>query len=298
MKIMNIEKEKKYIRNYDTLVLSGGGTKGFCTLGALQYIQDNKIVDLTSIKRFISASAGSFLSFCIAIGYTPIEIMVSFCTNNVLESLKINRIENIIENGIYNYSVLYDYCKKMTLEKINYIPTLIQLKNMEKELIVSTYNFTDQKQEYISYINYPDMSCLDAIRMSGNLPFIFNEFKYNNKEYIDGGISDNFPLCRVEKNDKAFAIYSCEKDIVNKDYSMENDKSISNISKILDKIYKILTIPIAENIKKKIKIYEKDINILTIDVDDFKLYRFSLTQSEKLDLFSIGYNKAKDHFLK
>jgi NTE family protein len=281
---------------YDTIILSGGGTKGFCTLGALQYMQDNKLI--VDLDCFVGSSIGSIISYFLAIGYTPIELMVSLCTNDVFESLKINRIDEILTSGVYNYDQLRNHCERMTLDKINYIPTLKDIKDkFNKEIIISTYNFTDKKQEYISYKNYPDISSLDAIRMSSNLPFIFKPFFYNEKEYIDGGIVDNLPLSCVDSSQKSFGIYLRDKD--GKDVNEpEENSTMNNMRNILDRIYNILLIPISENIKNKLNAYRNEIDILTIDVENVKMYTFNLSHSQKLELFSLGYNKAKEHFNK
>ncbi len=190
------------MNNYNTLVMSGGGTKGFCTLGALQYMQDNNIITSASIKNYVGTSIGSIISYFVAIGYTPIEIVVYLCSNNVFESL-LNNFSSLFEmSGIYKYSLITKHCENMTLAKIDYIPTLKQLyDNFGKKLYVCTYNLTQHKREYISYVNYPDMSCLDAIRLSSNIPFVFDECIYNGNEYIDGGVIDNFPTSLLQSID-------------------------------------------------------------------------------------------------
>jgi predicted acylesterase/phospholipase RssA len=58
---------------YNTLILSGGGTKGFCTLGALQYMQDNQLID-EKAELFIGTSIGAIICYFMAIGYTPIRV--------------------------------------------------------------------------------------------------------------------------------------------------------------------------------------------------------------------------------
>ena len=59
--------------NYDTLVLSGGSSKGLVILGALQYGYDNYL--LNEIETYIGTSAGAITCFLLAIGYSPLEII-------------------------------------------------------------------------------------------------------------------------------------------------------------------------------------------------------------------------------
>jgi predicted acylesterase/phospholipase RssA len=275
--------------SYDSIILSGGSIKGFCTLGALQYMQDNKIIDDT-LTTFAGTSIGTIISFLLIIGYTPIEIVVYLCSNNVLETFKPNHITEIFTGeGFYNYSFIYEHCEKLTLAKIDYIPTLKQLKDkFNKHMIICTYNLTQKKKEYIDYTNYPDLSCLDATRMSSNLPFLFNDFIYNGDEYVDGGLIENLPLSLMEsklKDTKMIAINLQDECMNNQD----DDK----ISKTINKIFTIISIPIIGDttIRKK---YEK--SIINIKVENLKVYTFKLSHSRKLELFSQGYNTAKKFF--
>ena len=282
---------------YDSLILSGGGSKGICTLGALQYLYDNAILNKNDITCYIGTSIGSIICYLLIIGYTPIEIVVYLCSNHVFESF-INKTNNfsisLLTGGLYDYSTITKHCERMTLLKIDYIPTLKELKDeFDKELIVCSYNLTDHKREYINYINYPELSCLDALRMSSNIPFFFNEFIYDGKEYIDGGIVDNFPigllLNNEFKNRKTLGI-----NLDNKvDKVIDNDESSNyyKIIKLLNKLYNIVTIPLKENKK-----YNVDIDIIKIDVENLKIYNFSLSHSRKLELFSNGYNYARHYF--
>lgn len=278
---------------YEIIVLSGGGIKGLSTLGALQYLFDKKMLNHNNIKYYIGTSIGSIISLLILIGYMPIEIVVYLCTNNILENFKVNQISDIIEgNGLYNFENVKDVCEKMILNKLNYIPTLKNLKELfDRELTICTYNLSKHKREYINYINYPDLSCLDAIRMSSNIPFIFNDFIYNSHEYIDGGIIDNFPLSVLNNskfyNKKAIGIY------------LHYSKITMNIKdnyiiKQIDKFYNVIMASSREN--KEIP-SNLEIDIIKIyGLDDIQIHTFNITNTKKLELFSLGYNYAKHYY--
>lgn len=282
--------------NYNAILMSGGGTKGFSTLGALQYMQDNNIINNGDISYYIGTSVGSIISYFLAIGYTPIEIVVYLCSNNVLENIVSNLAGLLNLSGVYNYSFISKHCEKMTLEKIDYIPTLKQLyDNFGKKLYVCSYNLTKHKREYISYLNYPNMSCLDAIRMSSNIPFIFDDCIYNGDEYIDGGVIDNFPtnllkniIENEDKDIKPLGIYLDDKK--NDSPELNNDSKYSKILKLVNKMYNIMMIPCKENRECLV-----DIDIIKIEVD-IQFFNFSISHNKKLELFSYGYNYAKHYF--
>ena len=76
-----MENEKICVYDFDTLVIAGGSSKGIVTLGALQYLYDNNIGK--NINTYIGTSSGSIICFLLIIGYTPIEIIVYICTNQL-----------------------------------------------------------------------------------------------------------------------------------------------------------------------------------------------------------------------
>jgi predicted acylesterase/phospholipase RssA len=302
---------------YETIILSGGGTKGLCSLGALQYLQDSKRIECSSVTRLIGTSIGAIICYFLAIGYSPIELVVYLCSHGVLESLTINHFEQIVSGeGIYDYKILRDVYEKMTLEKMDIVPTLNDVyTRFGKELVICTYNFTDRKTEHLSYRTHPELSCMDALRMSSNLPFIFSSFVYGDKEYIDGGVIENFSFSmlssltslsslppsvdvtdvkleeKVEKK-KVVGIY-LDNQIVNS----SNDKEYNRLSPVLDKIYAMLMIPTSEYEKQMIQtINHSFIDFITVSVQNVKIYTFKLPHTDKLELFSLGYNRAKEYY--
>lgn len=276
--------------SYKGLILAGGGVKGFCLLGAIQRLYDKNKIDQNNLTHFSGSSIGGIISFFLAIGYSPTELMVYMCTKGVFESLKINALYNILaETTLYEYSVIDNMFEKMTIEKIGYVPTLNELYEKHgKTLVVSTYNLTKLEIEYISYKNYPDLNCLKALRMTSNLPFIFGEFFNNEYEYIDGGIVDNLPLSTIDVEIPKIGIGF--------EYSEEElDLNIGWGNKILNKIYKILMVPVSEREKEKIKnlCESHKIEYYKINPGKIMFYKFSITNQEKMDLFSIGYNSIQ-----
>ena len=303
------------------MILSGGGTKGLCSLGVLQYLQDSKRIDCSSVKRLVGTSIGAIICYFLAIGYSPIELVVYLCSHGVLESLTINNFEQIVSGeGIYDYQILRNVYEKMTLEKIDAIPTLNEVyTRFGKELVICTYNFTDRKTERLSYRTHPDLSCMDALRMSSNLPFIFSSFVYGDKEYIDGGVIENFSFSMLssltidvggkggkggkdDKDDKDDKDEKTEKNIVgiyldNQVVNSSNDKEYNRLSPVLDKIYAMLMIPTSEYEKQMIQtINHLHVDFITVSVQNIKIYTFKLPHTDKLELFSLGYNRAKEYY--
>lgn len=271
--------------DFDTIVLSGGSSKGIMILGALQYAYDNFLMN--KINKYIGTSVGSIICFLLLIGYTPIEIMVYLCTHEILEKLQhFNIVAMINGNGALSYSSIYEQLEKMTIDKIGYLPTFKDIKEKyEKELICVTYNLTDNKTEYLSYENNPNLPCLIGIKMSSNLPLIFEKFKYNNNFYIDGGISDDFAIDIGDKmGNKILGIV----------ITIDNNSFSSEGETILEYIYKLIFIPIAQSMESKINNVSNNCKIIKLSYNKLKFFNFNVNSKEKLDIFSIGYESMKE----
>ena len=263
------------MKDFDTLIISGGSTKGILTLGALQYLYNT--INIEKIHNYIGTSAGSIICFLLIIGYKPDEIITYICTKQLLENMG-------------------------SIDKIGYLPTLQNLKDKyNKNLVCSTYNLTTDNIEYLSVYTYPEMPCLIALRMSSNLPFLFEKFKYNNNFYIDGGIHDNFPIDINEELTKKLEINKVIGLLISKEiYNIKDNTEQSSLT-LLEYIYRIMFIPIDQTIEYKIKnvLTNKNIEykIIRLFYDKLKFFHFKLSTKEKLDIFSLGYTQAKEQFI-
>lgn len=276
---------------YDTLVLSGGSIKGFCLLGAVQASLDSGQLKPTT---FVGTSAGSMVGYLLAIGYTPIEIVVALASNHWLEKLQhFNLVAMINGNGSTSFTGLHEGLEKLTINKIGKFITLGKLKEeFGKTLICVTYNMTTCRTEYLGPDNYPDLPCLTAIRMSSNIPLVFDRFKYLDNYYIDGGISDNFPILKgQELGSKVLGLY-----LEFPERSMQDNPEDGMMAYFM----RLLQVPIFQ--ATQYKITQVDLGkctIIPIKTGDLKNpIDFDAKSKVRLDMFSIGYNSVKDFFNK
>lgn len=272
--------------DYDTLVLSGGSSKGIVTLGAIQYCYDTFI--LNKIKTYIGTSSGAIICYLLLIGYTPIEIMVYICTHQLLEKLQhFNVVAMIQGGGASSFNSIQEQLEKMTIEKLGYLPTLQDLKQKYgKTLICVTYNLTEEKAEYLSPETTGELPCITALRMSSNLPFVFDQFKYGNSFYLDGGISDNFAIDIGDKlGKKIIGIL-----IVPESENFNNEPDAN----ILEFIYKLMFIPICQAIDYKIENVSEKCKIIKLKYSKIKFFNFALSSRTKFEMFSSGYQQMKE----
>jgi predicted acylesterase/phospholipase RssA len=264
---------------YNTLVLGGGAVKAIATLGALFYLQEVKQTDF--IENYVGTSAGAIICYLSCIGYTPFEIIRFLCMSNLFEEIQNLRLANILERrGVLNYYVIHDHLEKLTLNKIGYLPTLSDIRNRYgKNLTVVTFNLTKGVPEYLSAKTNPNLPCLTALRMSSNIPLLFDRFFYNNYEYIDGGFVDNFPINHLQGPEyKIIAIRL-------------NPSSEIDTTKMgqFQYLMKVMMSP-HQYLNSKENPEQSAVIMIHTDTNSFE---FNLTVARRLNIFSQGYQAAK-----
>jgi NTE family protein len=280
--------EKVSSKKYNKIILSGGAIKGFSILGSLQYLYEHQLIN--NVNKYVGTSVGSGILYLLAIGYTPIEIIVKILTSQFLKKMQLNIFSLTQGYGAYDWNVIEEFLKNLTLDKIGRFISLNELyTDFNKEIIFVTYNYSMNRTEYISYHNHPNMQCLTAIRMSCNLPIIFSQFKYLNCYYLDGGMTNNFAINKIDEGDNAIAINTnFQGEIKNKD----TDKF-----KIHEYIYNIICKFVNTEGKKNINNVHLNCDIINIKKTDVSSIDFSITTQTKLNMFSYGYQITKNKLL-
>lgn len=271
------------------MVLSAGGIKGLFLLGGIQAVIDNNLYK--NIDKYVGTSIGCIIGYLLAIGYTPIEIMVSFYTNHWLEKMQsFNLVSMINGNGATSFTPLHEALEKMTLQKIGRFLTLGKLREIYgKTLICVTYNMTVCMTEYIGPDNYPDLPCLTALRMSSNLPLIFDRFKYMDNYYIDGAFSDNFPILKGQEiGKKVLGLF-----VKINEKSLQDDPEDGMIIYF----FRLLQIPMAQSTKDKNNLATEKCDLIGIDTEMKNFVDFDIKSKMRLDMFSSGYEIVKNYFL-
>ncbi len=276
----------RIVTNPEVLVMSGAGVYGANMLGSLCYLHDKGFLE--RIHTYVGTSMGGFLGYLLAIGCSPIEMVVFFQRNKVLKSLnQFNIISMINGTGATSFSVIHTHFEKITVDKIGRFVTLGELKEkFGKTLIVATYNLTKNDVEYIGPDTHPTLPCLTALRMTANLPLIFEDFKYTGNYYIDGGIVDNFPIDVTGDNTNVLGIY------MDPSTHFERKNGETNI---VEYIFHLIFVPIKKMMDQNVqKAIDKGFSIIKLTKKtNTQFSDFSLVTKEVLDMFSDGYNDTK-----
>lgn len=270
--------------DYDKLVLSGGSTKGLAYVGIIKYLEEKQII-LKNIKEFVGCSIGAFSALLMILGYSS-STLIDIFSKYQLESLKNFKLSTFFETyGLDDGSKITKFIKVFIKNKnFDENITLQELYNLtNKNLVTVVTNVNEKKTIFISKDKFPDISVCLAVRMSMNLPFIYNPIEYNNELYVDGGISCNFPVRFYSDTKNVLCI--CLKEFINSE----------NIQSFDDYIYNILktSLDTIETIDMK---YATDNNydILLVKVNIPSNFNLGVSNEKKDELYTIGYNSIKE----
>jgi len=248
----NIEKkdlpniEKKDLPNIENIVLSGAGHGVYSYIGAFSVLLENKYIKIENIKSIYGTSAGGYIGILLLLDIEwniIIDYFIERPWNElfIYDTLSILNLVNT--TGLWDSSIIKKSIEPLfALKEMNIDITLLEFYEMTK---VELYLFTTQLNNFntlkLSYKTHPDMTLVNAIHMSCAVPFLWKPILYNNKYYIDGGLSSQYPINHIlnENIDKdtIFGINALgdrimEKD-ENKDDVNEKNSSYINIIKIL-----------------------------------------------------------------
>lgn len=286
---LRISLKKSINKKY--LVFNGGGIKGICFLGVLQYLIDTD--NIKDFNIFIGTSISSIILFLFLIGYTPQDLFY-FIMNYNFNEFQQFEIDNLfmnygLNNGDVIKKILTTFIKSKNLSVDITFKDLYNLTN--KLLIITGTNLTKKQGEFFSYLTTPNMKLIDAIRISTSIPFYFTPYKYNNNVYIDGSCSNDLAVnCLYVQPFLNYILKNNTFDnIKNNIFSVYLDDVNGKYNNIFQYTFCILNVLEQNNI---------DFNNITliIDTKNIKAFNFSLDNKIKNELYNIGYENVYNKY--
>lgn len=267
---------------YDTLVLSGNSTNAVFTLGALQRLFDEHILDKDKLNVYFGTSSGSFVSLLLALNFDPIDILSCLCVDKSYSKVVSTfNLANLGCGGILNFDPIEKEVENWLISRLGYIPTMSEIKDRYgKDLYFVTFNMTDGKKEYISRDTYPNLGVVKAARMSSTFPFIFSPFEFDGKFYVDGGISDNFAMNKAQLLGGT-CMGLC---------SVNTIKPYTPTMTIFELFFQLFSVFVCSSADNIITLPGND--IIKLQCDNC-FFNFSSSNSELIKFFDIGYDKCR-----
>jgi predicted acylesterase/phospholipase RssA len=273
------------MKKYNTLILSGGGIKGFGMLGTLQSLYHNN--KLNGIKKIIGTSIGSVIGYLLILGIQPTDIVIQCIQKNYFQKLKkFNLVNGIRGKGFLEFDIFETMLRDFSSSKLktDTLPTFKELYEYNDiDFKVITFNYTKNREEILSKETTPDLSILEGTRMSSNIPFIFSHYNYKDSYYFDGFITSNFALHLIDmKEDITLGICSIRN-------QWKEDKE----NKSWKIIWNLFILPFFNIETIRNKPYIEYVDIINLSFDELSFLDFHISNKQMLDMYSIGYTQSK-----
>ena len=268
---------------YNSISFSGGGIKSLSFIGAAKALDKYNI--LKNIKHFYGTSGGSIMAALLYIGYDPISLekvilefdllqLTDITAENLLNFFNtygidsgekfMNIIKTIISFGLNKF---YNFSKED--------PTFLDLFTItKKNLNINAVCLNNREVEVFNHIKTPNLSVIDAIRMSCSIPLLVKPFKYNEKYYVDGGLVENLMI--TSANDESMLAF----------YISDNNNfiEITNLSQYLLSIVSV----VIRNLNKK---NYSCTNSFPIYLKNCSSIEFNFNNIKKKKIINDGYNE-------
>lgn len=260
--------------NFTRLCLTAGGIKGFALLGMLNSIYGLNLHQ--SLNTIIGSSIGSLIGGLLSIGYSPKEILFELLNIKIFPpNINFCKLQNF---GLLDQKVILNKLKRMIKRKS--VHTLNDVYNKFNIRFISvTINLNTGKTEYLDYLINPNMPLLTAISLSIRIPYLYRSLKHNNNYYIDGGLTEPFPISYVDDG-KEYVMGLCfnfKSNTVEKLNFIDYTSSIFKV--LLNKIYELS----CKDVSNKCL-------IIPLNIEDYPLLDFKNNDSIdlRLKLYAIG----------
>lgn len=268
---------------FRNLVFEGGGVKGIAYIGALDVLNDRKIIP--NIQRIGGTSAGAINAILLGLGFTSDE------TKDILWSLNFNDFMDdswgvvrdttrLIEKfGWYKGDYFRNWIGKLIKEKTgNSESTFADIEAMkEKRNFKSLYfmgtNLSTSFSEIFSAEHTARICVADAVRISMSIPLFFAAKRsIRGDVYVDGGVLDNYPVKLFDREKYVSADNSLEPK-----YYKETNKNIAGSERPIAKyVYNKETLGFRLDTKKEISVFRDQAEPPHKKIDDFFAYTWAL----------------------
>jgi NTE family protein len=160
------------------LCLSGGGALGYAHIGALQALEEAGV----AIDYISGTSMGSIIGVMYAAGYSPSQILDMIVENKTYKLSKLVTLDAKAKGGLAKHKKLQELLEK-------YIP-INNFDSLPKRLSVCCVNI---KKGTVCYFNSGE-NLREYVIASASIPYVYEYKEVNGEEYVDGGLSNNFPV--------------------------------------------------------------------------------------------------------
>ena len=269
------------------LVLSGGGAKGMAHIGALKVIEELGV----RIDYIGGTSTGAIVGGLYAVGYSAVQIDSIFKEINFSEliqddlprstktffekyeseryalTLPFQDFKISLPSSISKGQNMYDLFSKLTL----HVNDIEDFNELPIPFFCIATNIESGKETVLNKGYLPR-----AVAASSALPTLFNPVKLGDSIFIDGGITNNYPIDRVRAMGADIIIGIDVQD------SLKTRENLKSVIEILGQINNYETIELMKEKRNKTDIY------IHPNINDYTVVSFD----EKNEIIQIGSKEA------
>ena len=269
------------------LVLSGGGAKGMAHIGALKVIEELGV----RIDYIGGTSTGAIVGGLYAVGYSAVQIDSIFKEINFSEliqddlprstktffekyeseryalTLPFQDFKISLPSSISKGQNMYDLFSKLTL----HVNDIEDFNELPIPFFCIATNIESGKETILNKGYLPR-----AVAASSALPTLFNPVKLGDSIFIDGGITNNYPIDRVRAMGADIIIGIDVQD------SLKTRENLKSVIEILGQINNYETIEVMKEKRNKTDIY------IHPNINDYTVVSFD----EKNEIIQVGSKEA------
>ena len=269
------------------LVLSGGGAKGMAHIGALKVIEESGV----RIDYIGGTSTGAIIGGLHAVGYSAVQIDSIFKEINFSEliqddlprstktffekyeseryalTLPFQDFKISLPSSISKGQNMYDLFSKLTL----HVSDIEDFNELPIPFFCIATNIESGKETILNKGYLPR-----AVAASSALPTLFNPVKLGDSIFIDGGITNNYPIDRVRAMGADVIIG------IDVQASLKTRENLKSVIEILGQINNYETIELMKEKRNKTDIY------IHPNINDYTVVSFD----EKNEIIQVGSKEA------
>ena len=181
------------------LVLSGGGIPVLIAYSILRESHKSGFWHIDSLQSIYGTSIGAMIGTIISLKYEWDDLdnyIINRPWENVFKMDIGSVIQSVDSRGFYTKKQLEEIVYPL-LQGKDLAPSITMLEMYEYSKI-DIHIFTTELYEYktvdISHKTHPEWKLIDALYCSICLPIFFSPYIYDGKCYLDGGLTNNYPI--------------------------------------------------------------------------------------------------------
>lgn len=175
-------------------VFAGGGMRGVAYVGALERCADLIRGD---VRGYAGVSIGALIAFLLAVGYNVGDVrrIALDLDYSTLQHVDEDSVINILDDcGIDDGAFLREFLEKLLADKgLKSTATFGDLKP-SVSLRVYACRLRDGVTVEFSARHTPNTSIVDALCASMAVPLYFVPVEIGGERYVDGGVTNNYPI--------------------------------------------------------------------------------------------------------